>query len=153
EYDPHCYLCPGNARAGGVQNPDYESTFVFDNDFAALQPGTPPAEFERASLLVAAAEPGICRVVCFSPNHSLTIARMSVPEIQGVVRAWIEQQRDLGSRSFINYVQIFENRGEIMGCSNPHPHGQIWAGATLPNEWRKEQVAQSAHRSTHGSCL
>jgi len=152
-YDPHCYLCPGNERAGGVRNPAYDSTFIFDNDFAALQPGTPPEQYERGSLLVASAEPGICRVVCFSPNHALTIARMGVPEIQRVVTVWMEQHRDLGAHPLLNYVQIFENRGEMMGCSNPHPHGQIWAGATLPNEWRKEQVAQAAYRSTHGTCL
>ena len=152
-YDAQCYLCPGNTRAGGGRNPQYESTFVFDNDFAALRPDTLPAEFEQGNLLVASAEPGICRVVCFSPNHALTMARMGVPEIQGVVGSWIEQQRDLGGRPFINYVQLFENRGEVMGCSNPHPHGQIWAGATLPNEWRKEQVAQVAYRASHGSCL
>jgi UDPglucose--hexose-1-phosphate uridylyltransferase len=152
-YDPSCYLCPGNPRAGGAQNPAYDSTFVFDNDFGALEPGTPPAQFERDSLLVACAEPGICRVVCFTPNHSLTLARMGVPEIQRVVTVWVEQHRELGANPLINYVQIFENRGEMMGCSNPHPHGQIWAGTTLPNEWRKEQIAQAAHRSTHGSCL
>jgi UDPglucose--hexose-1-phosphate uridylyltransferase len=152
-YDPLCYLCPGNPRAGGARNPAYASAFVFDNDFAAMKPDIAPAEYGRDSLLVACTEPGICRVVCFSPNHALTLARMGVPEIQRVVTAWIEQHRELAANPLIQYVQIFENRGEMMGCSNPHPHGQIWAGATLPNEWRKEQAAQSTYGSAHGSCL
>jgi UDPglucose--hexose-1-phosphate uridylyltransferase len=152
-YDPQCYLCPGNSRAGGVHNPTYSSTFVFDNDFGALLPNVESEEFTRGPLMMARAESGICRVVCFSPNHSLTIARMGVPEIRNVVDTWVEQYNDLGSKASINYVQIFENRGAVMGCSNPHPHCQIWAGESLPNEWRKEQDAQSAYRSGHGTCL
>ena len=152
-YDPQCYLCPGNARAGGVKNPPYDGTFVFDNDFAALLPGTEPSGFEHAELLVARSERGVSRVVCFSPNHGLTLARMGLPEIRRVVATWIEQCQELGRHPEIQYVQVFENRGEIMGCSNPHAHGQIWAGETLPNEWRKEQSSQAAYRSAHGSCL
>jgi UDPglucose--hexose-1-phosphate uridylyltransferase len=125
QYDPNCYLCPGNARAGGARNPDYRTTFVFDNDFAALKPDTPPAEFREDDLLVAESEPGRCRVVCFSPRHDLTLARMDIASIRPVIDTWTDQYVSLGSDPSINYVQIFENRGEMMGCSNPHPHCQI----------------------------
>ncbi|MBZ5578097.1 MAG: UDP-glucose--hexose-1-phosphate uridylyltransferase [Acidobacteriia bacterium] len=152
-FDPQCYLCPGNHRTGGAKNPIYTGAFVFDNDFAALLPGAAPLEFDRGRLLAARAERGICRVVCFSPDHSLTLPRMGVAEIRGVVDTWIEQCRELSRRPEIGYVQIFENRGELMGCSNPHPHGQIWAGETLPTVWRKEQAAQAEYRSTRGACL
>ncbi len=153
EYDPTCYLCPGNPRAGGVRNPHYTSTFVFDNDFAALKPDTPPDRFDRDGLLVAQGEPGICRVVCFSPKHNLTIANMDLPDLRRVVDVWVEQYADLGSRPFIRYVQIFENRGAMMGASNPHPHCQIWSNHTIPNEPAKEQRALEAWHAQHGSCL
>jgi UDPglucose--hexose-1-phosphate uridylyltransferase len=152
-YDPACYLCPGNGRAGGVRNPNYSSTFVFDNDFAALKPDTPAGEFRQGDLLLAEAESGICRVVCFSPRHDLTLARMDPSSIRPVVDAWTAQYVELGSSNPINYVQIFENRGEMMGCSNPHPHCQIWSGATLPNEHVKELSAQRSYADRHGSCL
>ncbi len=152
-YDPACYLCPGNSRAGGARNPDYSSTFVFDNDFAALKPDTPRGEFRDGELLVADAESGICRVVCFSPRHDQTLARMDPASIRPVVDTWAEQYVQLGSDPAIRYVQIFENRGEMMGCSNPHPHCQIWSGATLPNEHAKELEAQRAYSNRHGSCL
>ena len=141
EYDPDCYLCPGNARAGGVRNPQYETTFVFDNDFAALKPGTPPDRFEQDSLLIAQGEPGICRVLCFSPKHNLTMANMATADLRMVVDAWAAQYAELGARSEINYVQIFENRGPMMGASNPHPHCQIWSSCSIPNEVAKEQSA------------
>src|SRR5882724_10021774 len=96
EYDPECYLCPGNARAGGVRNPNYTSTFVFDNDYAALKPDTPLGRFEKDGLLIAESEPGICRVVCFSPKHNLTIANMELPDLRNVVDTWVEQFVDLG---------------------------------------------------------
>lgn len=153
EYDPDCYLCPGNSRAGGVHNPKYEHTFVFDNDFAALKPGTPADRFERGGLLIAEGEPGICRVVCFSPKHNLTIANMELPDLRRVVDVWVEQYLDLGGRPFINYVQIFENRGAMMGASNPHPHCQIWSSCSIPNEPAKEQRAIDGWRAGHGSCL
>jgi len=153
QYDPACYLCPGNARAGGARNPQYSSTFVFTNDFAALQPDVAAMKFDAGGLLAAESEAGSCRVVCFSPRHDLTLARMKVPEIESVVGIWTEQFRELGSLPGVNYVQVFENRGEIMGCSNPHPHGQIWANQTIPNEPRKELESQLAYLSTHGSCL
>jgi len=151
-YDPECYLCPGNARAGGVRNPAYTSTFVFDNDFAALKPDTKPDRFEQG-MLVAETEPGICRVLCFSPRHNLTIANMEPADLRQVVDAWVEQFRELGARPGIGYVQIFENRGAMMGASNPHPHCQIWSSGTLPNEVATEQAAQRAWREQHGTCL
>ena len=154
EYDPDCYLCPGNARAGGsLRNPSYTSTFVFENDFAALRPDTPLGRSDESGLLVAEAEQGICRVVCFSPRHDLTVSQMSAPALRLVVDTWGEQCDELGKLPFINYVQIFENRGEMMGCSNPHPHCQIWANRTLPNEVAREQASQLAHSRQNGACL
>ena len=153
EYDPDCYLCPGNARAGGARNPPYTSTFVFDNDFAAMLPGTPAGTEESNGLLIAAAEPGICRVGCFSPRHDLTVSRMSVPDLTLVVDVWAEQYADLGRQPHIGHVQIFENRGAMMGASNPHPHCQIWAGSSIPTEVAAEQREQAAWRAAHGSCL
>lgn len=154
-YDPRCYLCPGNQRAGGVCNPSYTSTFVFTNDFAALKPDVQPAREDESGrgLLLLESEAGTCKVVCFSPRHDLTLARMTVPEIVSVVNVWAEEHAELGSLPYINYVQIFENRGEIMGCSNPHPHGQIWANQTIPNEPSKEQESQLAYTEKYGACL
>jgi UDPglucose--hexose-1-phosphate uridylyltransferase len=137
-FDPNCYLCPGNLRAGGTRNPVYEKTFVFDNDFAALKPDNPPFEFREGDLLIAGSEAGRCRVLCFSPRHDLTLARMSVAELRQVVDAWVDEFRQLGDQANIRSVQIFENRGTIMGCSNPHPHGQIWANETVPDGLLKE---------------
>ena len=153
EYDPACYLCPGNARAGGVRNPAYTSTFVFDNDFAALRPDTPAGQLDEGGLIRAEAERGISRVVCFSPRHDLTLARTSVAEITAVVETWVAEYQELGARSFINWVQIFENRGAMMGASNPHPHCQIWANQSLPNEAIKESLSQAEYYAAHQSCL
>ncbi len=153
QYDPSCYLCPGNVRAGGVRNPAYSSTFVFDNDYATLRPDTPSGASALDDLLVAEAEPGVCRVVCLSPRHDLTVADMSIPDLRTVVDTWISQQNELAGLPFINYVQIFENRGEMMGCSNPHPHCQIWASRALPNEIAKEQASQLSFRQSKGVCL
>ena len=153
DYDPTCYLCPGNARAGGVRNPPYTSTFVFDNDFAALKPGTPHERFEEGGLLIAESEPGVCRVVCFSPKHNLTIARMEPTDLRKVVDTWVEQYQSLGADPNIGYVQIFENRGQMMGASKPHPHCQIWASRTLPNEPAKEQASLLAWQEARGTCL
>ena len=152
-YEPGCYLCPGNSRAGGNRNPDYTGTFVFDNDFAALLPDTPAGEFDREGLLVARGEPGRSRVICFSPRHDLTLARMETPAIRAVVDAWAGQFTELGRIPEIRYVQIFENRGAMMGCSNPHPHCQIWANSSLPNEIRKELAAQRDYFDSKGSTL
>ena len=152
-YDPSCYLCPGNERAGGKQNPPYTSTFVFDNDFPALLPDTPPETLNRDDLLIATGEPGICRVICFSPHHDLTLANMSLPETRAVVDLWADQYSDLGARRNINWVQIFENRGVMMGASNPHPHCQLWATLDLPNEAVKEQHGISSYLNRHERCL
>ncbi len=152
-HDPECYLCAGNKRANGDVNPRYAATFVFDNDYAALQAEAGHERIDRGGLLVAEAEAGICRVVCFSPRHDLTLARMSVDEITRVVQVWINQYRELGRREGIASVQIFENRGAMMGASNPHPHGQIWACRSLPNELAKEQTHQAAYRAAHSACL
>ncbi|WP_316897752.1 UDP-glucose--hexose-1-phosphate uridylyltransferase [Pseudodesulfovibrio indicus] len=154
-YDEHCYLCPGNGRAGGAVNPDYADTFVFTNDFAALLPegeAQPPAA-EGDSLLVAEPETGVCRVICYSPRHDLTLARLGVAQAAKVVDLWCEEFASLGSRADIGYVQIFENRGQAMGCSNPHPHGQIWATRSVPMIPAAEDRRQHAHRAEQGSCL
>ena len=142
-YDPACYLCPGNERAGGVRNPSYTGTFVFDNDFAALLPEpSPETREESLSLLVSEPERGLCRVICFSPRHDLTLPELDLPEIENVLATWTEQSADLGGRDFIQYVQVFENKGEVMGASNPHPHSQVWASGHIPNEPGKELAAQ-----------
>jgi UDPglucose--hexose-1-phosphate uridylyltransferase len=180
-YDSVCYLCPGNLRAGDVRNPMYEHTFVFDNDFPALHSdetslkarATPagwydPSAYAEASadrqslgrrrsgssdLLVARPELGICRVVCFSPRHDASLPCLSVAELRKVVDVWVEQFVSLGALPAIGHVQIFENRGAAMGASNPHPHGQIWANATVPDVPTREGLQLSAHRSARGSCL
>jgi len=154
-YDPNCYLCPGNSRVGGVRNPAYTSTFVFDNDFAALKPQVPRErlDLDGKGLLVAEGEPGICRVICFSPRHDLTLATMPLREIETVVETWVAQFRELSALESIHHVQIFENRGAMMGASNPHPHCQIWATASIPDQPAKELLAQSAYLQKHHRCL
>src|SRR5215831_328455 len=153
-YDPACYLCPGNARAGGVTNPQYETTFVFDNDFAALKPLAEGGAVQAEGKLIAAEpEAGVCRVICFSPRHDLTLARMAVRDIRPVIDVWAAQTKELTSISDISYVQIFENRGEMMGCSNPHPHCQLWATHTIPNEPQKELNRQREYATTNHGCL
>jgi UDPglucose--hexose-1-phosphate uridylyltransferase len=152
-YDPACYLCPGNERAGGHRNPPYQDTFVFTNDFPALVPDTPPGRFGDSELRVAEAEPGITRVVCFSPIHDLTLSRMTTAAIGNVVAEWCAQNRELGSMPLVNYVQIFENRGQTMGASNPHPHCQIWASHRIPNEIAKEQASQRGWMKSKSTCL
>lgn len=148
-YDPGCYLCPGNRRAGSARNPDYRHTFVFDNDFAALLP-RPVAAQAASGLLRAAPARGVCRVVCFSPRHDLTLARLSVAEIRRVVDVWAAETSQLGAEPFVEYVQVFENRGAMMGASNPHPHGQIWATDHVPNEPSRELASQAAYFAAHG---
>jgi UDPglucose--hexose-1-phosphate uridylyltransferase len=150
-YDAACYLCPGNTRANGVCNPAYTTTFTFDNDYPALRPTAPRAEHE--GLLVADAEPGICRVISYSPRHDMSIAAMSLQEIEPIVDVWIDEFATLGAKPWIHYVQIFENRGASMGASNPHPHGQIWATAAVPNIPAREQASFLAHRDKTGTCL
>ncbi len=155
KYDPECYLCSGNSRAGGARNPNYTSTFIFENDFAALKPIVSRERFDiqGKGLLVAQGEPGICRVMCFSPRHDLTIPAMSAADVEEVVRVWCRQFRELGQMVQINYVQIFENRGEMMGASNPHPHCQIWATASVPDAPSKELSTQQDYLRQKKSCL
>ncbi|MCA9866476.1 MAG: UDP-glucose--hexose-1-phosphate uridylyltransferase [Anaerolineae bacterium] len=151
-YDPRCYLCPGNERAGGLRNPPYTDTLVFTNDFAAVLPEVLPSEETHASgpeqLLRVQTVPGTARVICFSPRHDLTLPEMEIAAIRRVVETWIEQAADLGQR--YRWVQIFENKGEMMGCSNPHPHGQVWGIDTLPNEPAKEDRRQRLYFETEG---
>jgi UDPglucose--hexose-1-phosphate uridylyltransferase len=149
-FDPECYLCPGNRRAGGATNPRYESTFVFRNDYPALLPDAPGARVEDG-LFRSEGVRGDCRVLCFSPRHDLTLARMSRRERRDVVRLWAEQTRELGVTW--RWVQVFENRGEAMGASNPHPHGQIWALDELPTNVRREDEQQRAWFERLGSRL
>src|SRR3954463_1022047 len=154
-YDPTCYLCPGNSRAGGVHNPQYQSTFVFENDFAALKKDTPKAKIDvqGKDLIVAEGESGICRVMCFSPRHDLTLSTMEQSAVEDVVRTWTSQFAELGAIPGISHVQIFENRGEMMGASNPHPHCQIWATESVPNEPAKEINAQRLYLDSERNCL
>ncbi|NLF67493.1 MAG: UDP-glucose--hexose-1-phosphate uridylyltransferase [Candidatus Anammoximicrobium sp.] len=143
EFDPQCYLCPGNSRAGGVPNPNYTGTFVFTNDFPALLPETAQRDADPSPLFRGQAVRGTCRVICFSPRHDLTLPRMAVDDIRAVIDVWAEQIRELGAS--YRWVQVFENKGDVMGCSNPHPHGQIWASDCLPNEPAKEERQQAAY--------
>jgi UDPglucose--hexose-1-phosphate uridylyltransferase len=152
-YDPTCYLCPGNQRAGEARNPAYTSTFVFDNDFSSLRPDTPKKRLRAGGLILAEGEPGQCRVVCFSPRHDRTLAEMSTEEIRTVVDVLAEEYQTLSSKSYISYIQIFENKGEMMGCSNPHPHCQIWAEHTVPAFPATEIRQMLAYRRTHRKCL
>ncbi len=149
-YDSSCYLCPGNVRANGERNPKYNSTFVFANDFAALQPDSPAAAF-RDGLLRAESERGTCLVICFSPRHDLSISRMNAAQARSVVDLWSTQSASLGER--FEWVQVFENRGSAMGASNPHPHGQIWAGSALPLEAEREDATQRRHFEVTGRSL
>ncbi|MBN9661717.1 MAG: UDP-glucose--hexose-1-phosphate uridylyltransferase [Acidobacteria bacterium] len=152
-YDPKCYLCPGNERAGGHRNPVYTGTFSFDNDFAALIPGSPLGQVAPHPLLQADGVSGVCRVICFSPRHDLTLAELSVDEIVQVVNTWTDQYIELNATPGIGYVQIFENRGEMMGCSNPHPHCQIWASSAVPDEVARESAMQQAYFEKNGRTL
>ena len=153
-YDPECYLCPGNKRAGGAVNPTYDSIFSFVNDYAALLPDLPAAVTPSTSpLLLAEPARGLCKVLCFHPNHSLTLARMTQPEVRCVVDAWTNEYEELSAIDWIEYVQIFENRGAMMGASNPHPHCQIWSNASAPNLPAREQSAQQEYREKHSACL
>ncbi|MGC9197620.1 MAG: UDP-glucose--hexose-1-phosphate uridylyltransferase [Acidobacteriaceae bacterium] len=150
-YDPTCYLCPGNTRAGGHRTPEYTGVYVFENDFAALKTDSPEAAFDlnHSGLLRAQTEYGICRVLCFDPRHDLTLATMELPSIRRVVEMWADQAKELSADPRIQYVQIFENRGAMMGSSNPHPHGQIWATEHIPNEPALELSAQLAYLQDH----
>ena len=137
KYDPKCYLCPTNGRMGGDVNPDYTKPFSFVNDFSALLKDVMEEKYENG-LLFAESESGICKVVCFSADHSLTLPLMSTEEITDVISLWQKEYKELGAIEGINHVQIFENKGDVMGCSNPHPHGQIWAQRSIPQEVQKK---------------
>jgi UDPglucose--hexose-1-phosphate uridylyltransferase len=152
-YDPTCYLCPTNKRMDGTVNPDYPKAYSFVNDFSALLHDTPTGAVEEGDLLVAKSESGICKVICFSPNHKLTLPLMTVEAIEGVIDLWKEEFTTLSANANIKYIQIFENKGEVMGCSNPHPHGQIWASSSLPLEIHKETIQQQQHFAKHGKSL
>ena len=151
-HDPSCYLCAGNKRINGETNPDYKDVFVFTNDFAALQNDSKTFKVDDG-LLKAQSETGICKVICFSPDHSKSLADMTPAEIEKVVFAWQKEYKELGDIDTINYVQIFENKGAVMGCSNPHPHGQIWSQSTLPNEVDKKDKQQLAYYSKNKKSL
>ncbi len=154
EYDPNCYLCPGNERNGGIKNPDYTGTFVFTNDFAALLEDPIKSidkEIKNAKLFLSKEVSGTCRVICFSPNHRQSLPEMETSEILEVVKTWIDQTIELGKT--YRWVQIFENKGEVMGCSNPHPHGQVWATNSLPTEAEKEERSQKQFYKKHGEPL
>lgn len=154
EYDQGCYLCPGNDRAGGkVTNPKYDETFAFVNDFSALNLDTPNETYNENDLLIARGEPGICRVICFSPKHNRTLPQMTDEEVRKVVDLWTNEYQELGKLPEVNYVQIFENKGEMMGCSNPHPHGQIWAENSLPVEQAKENQKMKEYYTKHGRSI
>ena len=152
-YDPGCYLCPRNTRADGSTNPDYKDSFVFVNDFSALLEDTPAGGVDIGGLLKAGSERGICKVISFSPDHSLTLPRLPVAAIESVIRLWQEEFRLLAAMPFIKYIEIFENKGEIMGCSNPHPHGQIWSQSSLPLEIVKETTQQKKYFHEKGRSL
>ncbi|RYZ14488.1 MAG: galactose-1-phosphate uridylyltransferase [Sphingobacteriales bacterium] len=152
-YDPACYLCPGNTRANGEVNPNYSSSFVFGNDFAALKPEAIDFGENDSPFFKARPEQGISRVVCFSPRHDLTIPEMEVAAIEKIIRTWQSEYEALGRVDYISHVQIFENKGSIMGCSNPHPHGQIWAQSSLPTLVQKTQDSLSAYYTKNQTTL
>jgi UDPglucose--hexose-1-phosphate uridylyltransferase len=149
KYDESCYLCPGNSRAGGQKNPDFESTFVFTNDFSALLPDANVDERLSDPLFTATPESGICKVICFSPRHDLSVPNMDLDDVANVVRTWSGEYAIFRDMPDIAYAQIFENKGQIMGCSNPHPHCQIWASSSLPYVVTLEQEKQAAYLGQH----
>lgn len=156
-FDPGCYLCPGNERTRGARNPSYTSTFAFDNDFPALvAEGGAPHDVEpwpAADLFVAEPARGICRVICFSPRHDLTLARMDAATVRPVLDTWIAECAAAAAHPWIKYVLLFENRGEVMGASNPHPHCQLWATDHVPNDPARERASFEAYREERGRCL
>ncbi len=149
-YDPTCYLCPGNARVGGEVNPTYQQTYIFANDFQALLQDVPTLG-DADPLFARQSVAGQCRVICYSPRHDLSLGQMDRAAIRGVVDLWAAQMAELGQQ--FKWVQIFENKGELMGCSNPHPHGQIWALDALPSEAALEDRHQADYRQQTGRVL
>eukprot|EP01102_Stenamoeba_stenopodia_P008872 TRINITY_DN2597_c0_g1_i1.p1 TRINITY_DN2597_c0_g1~~TRINITY_DN2597_c0_g1_i1.p1 ORF type:complete len:389 (-),score=66.92 TRINITY_DN2597_c0_g1_i1:1400-2521(-) len=162
KYDPKCFLCPGNERAtGGHRNPAYESTYAFDNDYAALLPPSSSSSSSSstlegsssASLFRSETEYGTCKVVCFSPRHDLTLPELELNDIKVLLKTWARESVEMEAREYIGYVQIFENKGEMMGCSNPHPHCQMWGTTHLPTDLERERRGLLAFRKKHCSCL
>lgn len=153
EYDPECYLCAGNRRSNGVQNENYTDTYVFENDFAALLQDEVQDNTTQSDLFRFKPERGLNKVICFSPKHNLTIPEMGIEGIQKIIDTWKEQYIELGSKDFINHVQIFENKGSVMGCSNPHPHGQIWAQSSIPTQVEKTQKSLRNYYEKHQRSL
>ncbi|MBX7107212.1 MAG: UDP-glucose--hexose-1-phosphate uridylyltransferase [Chitinophagales bacterium] len=152
-YDPHCYLCPGNKRAGDNINPAYTSCFAFTNDYSSMQEDTPEASMNTDDLLIAKSQSGICRVICFSPRHDFTLPHLSVENISALIGLWCDEFTTLAQNPKLKYILIFENKGEIMGCSNPHPHGQIWGSSDVPVEPQKETVQQLNYFNAKGKSL
>jgi UDPglucose--hexose-1-phosphate uridylyltransferase len=152
-YDPKCYLCPGNTRADGSINPTYTTPYSFVNDFSALLKDTPAGHYDEEGLLSAKSESGICKVICFSPQHDLTLPQMPKEAIEQVIELWQQEFKELSANPEIKYIQIFENKGETMGCSNPHPHGQIWSSSTIPLELHKETLQQKNYFQKYGKSL
>ncbi|WP_353146973.1 UDP-glucose--hexose-1-phosphate uridylyltransferase [Flavobacterium sp.] len=148
-HDETCYLCAGNSRSNGTQNPQYETCYVFENDFPALLDDDIEFENQNKKLFQLKPEKGINKVICFSPKHNVTLAEMDVLEIENVIKTWKEEYITLGNKDYINYIQIFENKGSVMGCSNPHPHGQIWAQSSLPTQIEKTQKSLQAYYEKH----
>ncbi|MEY4935915.1 MAG: hypothetical protein RIS64_2274 [Bacteroidota bacterium] len=154
QHDPNCYLCAGNERMNGVTNPNYKNVFAFWNDFPAMvSDHIEETDHFQSDFFTAKAERGLCRVICFSPRHDLTVPEMDVEDIRKIVDAWCHEYAALSGIAFVNHVQIFENKGAMMGCSNPHPHGQIWAQGTIPEEAAKKAKNQLAYYKKHGKTL
>jgi UDPglucose--hexose-1-phosphate uridylyltransferase len=150
-HDPECYLCPRNDRVGGIANPDYVGAYVFENDFPALLSDTPAPPVASDPLFETAPATGTSRVICFSPDHSATLPRLSAHAMRDVVDTWCEQTEELGQDHI--WVQLFENKGAMMGCSNPHPHGQVWAINYLPDEVEREDARQRAYYAEHSRAM
>ncbi len=153
EYDPQCFLCPGNLRANGLRNPRYEGVHVFENDYPSFSADSGEEAVASDDLFLAGSERGICKVVSFSPRHDLSFGQMESSQREAVVDAWAQEYARIGALPFITWVQIFENRGAMMGASDPHPHGQLWAQSSLPTQARKEQEMQQRYRERSSSCL
>jgi UDPglucose--hexose-1-phosphate uridylyltransferase len=153
KHDPNCHLCPTNRRIGGAANPDYSGVWVFENDFPALLAAGSPSGVGSDPILVSEPESGICRVICYSPEHDQAMARMPITAIRRLVDVWAAQTTELSARPDIGAITLFENRGEMMGASSPHPHGQIWATASVPNELQREDERQRLWLGKHGKPL
>lgn len=150
-YDTDCYLCPGNKRTNGEKNPQYKHTFVFTNDFQAIMPNVPTTQQTISDIIKVEGVEGTCRVMCFSPRHNMTLSQMNTPAIRTVVDTWIDQMQELGKT--YKWVQVFENKGALMGCSSPHPHCQIWASNFIPTEIERENITQKSYYQKNESPL